>query len=237
MKAFGIGLAAVLFVVAVATSAFAAKDDIPPEARKAGMTAAPAWSRPPICPAPLADARLMGPARTDKVKTTYYEIACKDALGYVLVAKDKETPASLRLPDHAHPGPDGKPNTSACKLPANLNPGAGLTARSPRPAAPVRSTRPATSAPAAEANPYEVACHEGSGYILQVGKAPGSASVASMCSIFGSTAQIKCELSTPAQQNAASTNSPPPACSPCRRRRRPRNSRCGRRSSRRSGGP
>ena len=49
---------------------------------------------------------------------------------------------------------------------------------------------------------YEVACHEGAGYILQVPKAPDSPPVASMCLLYGDASNVKCELTPPAQQMA-----------------------------------
>ena len=51
------------------------------------MAAAPALIEAAHLPCTLADARLMGKAADGK--STYYEIACKDGLGYVLEAKDK----------------------------------------------------------------------------------------------------------------------------------------------------
>jgi hypothetical protein len=204
MKAFGIGLAAALIVATAASSAFAAKSDIPPEARKAGMAAAPALVQAGNLPCTVTDARLMGVGTDGKVKTTYYEVACKDAVGYVLVAKDKvAAPESVDCIIAGAPGPDGKPSSSACKLPDNLNPGAGLNSA-------VAATGHACSVDKAryigstsDKNLYEVACHEGPGYVLQLGKAPATPPIALMCSIFGPTSQIKCELTPPAQQNAA----------------------------------
>ena len=126
MKAIGIGLAAVLIVVSAASSAFAAKSDIPPEARKAGMAAAPAVIAAGKVPCTLTDARLLGEA-SDGSKQKVYEVACQDSLGYVIAAKPND-PSPTLLDCVMVSGNDdkGKPNPMACKLPGNANPGAGL---------------------------------------------------------------------------------------------------------------
>jgi hypothetical protein len=98
------------------------------------------------------------------------------------------------------PGPDGKPNPAACKLPANANPAAGLTAvvaKAGRTCT-VDKARYIGSSP--EMGFYEVACHEGAGYILQLPKAPDATPVAGMCLSFSPTSNVKCELTPPDQQ-------------------------------------
>jgi hypothetical protein len=125
MRAPGIGLAAALIVAMMASTAFARDSDISPDQRKAGMKAAPALITAAKLPCTLADARLMGEGvGADKVKSTYYEIACKDSLGYVLAVKDKDpTPTAYDCVMMSTPGPDGKPNPSSCKLPGQRQPG------------------------------------------------------------------------------------------------------------------
>jgi hypothetical protein len=205
MRAIGIGLAAALIAAAVASSAFAGRDSgggVSPEERKAGMSAAPALIQAGHIPCTLTDARLMGKgAGPDKVMTTYYEVACKEGLGYVLAAKDKTpAPAAYDCVVMSTPGPDGKPNPSACKLPGNANPAAGLTAvvaRTGRTCT-VDKARYIGSSP--DQSFYEVACHEGAGYILQWPKAADATPVASMCLAFGASSNVKCELIPPAEQ-------------------------------------
>jgi hypothetical protein len=205
MRAFGIGLATVLFVAAMAGSAFAAKDDTPPEARKAGMAAAPALIQAAQLPCTLTDARLMGSAPgDDKVKLTFYEVACKDAMGYVLIAKDKvAAPTFFDCVVMSAPKPDGKPSSTACKLPANLNPGAGLNSVVAATGRTCSVDKARYIGSTTDQNLYEVACHEGAGYILRLAKAPGGAPIATMCAVFGPTSQVKCELTPPEQQLAA----------------------------------
>lgn len=204
MRALGLGFAAALIVATMASTAFARDSDISPDQRKAGMKAAPALVAAAQLPCTVTDARLMGEGTgPDKVKTTYYEVACKEGLGYVLAAKEKNpVPTAYDCVVMATPGPDGKPNPSACKLPANADPAAGLTpvmAKTGR-ACSVDKARYIGSS--AEQSFYEVACHEGGGYILQWPKAPGATPVASMCLAFGPDSNVKCELTPPEQQMA-----------------------------------
>ncbi len=205
MRALGIGFAAILIVTAMASSAFAAKDDTPPEARKAGMAAAPALIQAAQLPCTLADARLMGTGTgEDKVKMTFYEVACKDALGYVVIAKDKAPkPSFFDCVIMSAPGADGKPNPSACKLPGNLNPGAGLNSTVAAAGRTCAVDKARYIGSTSDTNLYEVACHEGAGYILRLPKAAGGAPIATMCAVFGSASQVKCELIAPEQQMAA----------------------------------
>jgi hypothetical protein len=205
MRAFGIGLAAALIVAAMASSAFAAKDDIPPDARKAGMAAAPGLIVAGHVPCTLTDARLMGVGQgEDKVKTTYYEIACKDALGYIVALKDKvPVPTTYDCVIMSAPGPDGKPNPSACILPGNLNPGAGLNADVAAAGRTCSIDKARYIGSTEDQNLYEVACHEGDGYILRLAKAPGGAPIATMCAVFGTAGQVKCTLIPPEQQMAS----------------------------------
>jgi hypothetical protein len=205
MRALGIGLATILIVAAVASSAFAAPGGgISSDDRKAGMSAAPALIAAGHIPCTLTDARLIGSGEdANKVKSTLYEVACKDSLGYVLSAKDKTSaPTTYDCVIMSTPGPDGKPNPSACKLPGNANPAAGLSgvvAQAGR-ACTVDKARYIGSS--ADVTYYEVACHEGSGYVLQAPKAPGATPVATMCLAFGPDSNVKCELTPPAQQLA-----------------------------------
>ena len=206
MRALGIGFAAVLMLAATASAAFAApKDSISPDERKAGMKAAPALIDAAHLNCTLTDARLMGSgAGPDKVKTTFYEIACQQGMGYVLGAKDKvPAPAVYDCVMMSTPGPDGKPNPSACKLPANLNPAAGLTpimAKGGRNCA-VDKARYLGSTPDMSLTEYEVTCGGGD-YILQSPSAPGSVPTVALCATLPPGSGAQCTLTTPEQQAA-----------------------------------
>jgi hypothetical protein len=204
MRAIGIGLAAILIVASLASSAFAAKFEIPAAARKAGMAGAPSLMQAAKVPCEITDAWMLGQS-ADGTKKKVYEVACKDALGYIVAGKDAD-PAPTVLDCVMVSGVDekGKPNSMACKLPANDNPGAGLNSlmASTGRACAIDKARYIGTTPD-QNNLYEVACHEGSGYILRSPIGGAAKPVASMCAIFGPAASIKCELTAPAQQQAA----------------------------------
>jgi hypothetical protein len=122
MKGLEVGLAAALILAAAASSAFAA-NEIPAEARKAGMTAAPGLITTAKLPCTLADARQMGTAPGGM---NVYEIACTGAMGYVVLAKANDPAPTVYDCIRADEPQGGKPSNIACKLPGNLNPGAAL---------------------------------------------------------------------------------------------------------------
>jgi hypothetical protein len=195
----------------MASSAFA-KEDIPAEARTAGMKAAPALIAATHLTCTLADARMMG---TSADKTNFYEVACKDGVGYVIIAKPNVPPTTYDCVMASEPLPDGKPNNMACKLPGNLNPGATLT---PAMAALGRSCAVSKAHYIGSTNDldiYEVACTGGGDYVLQKAKAAGGTSTAKLCAVFGAGSNIKCILTTPDQQAVDVDNLAAAAPKPC----------------------
>ena len=200
MRAFGLGLATALIVAMFAGTAFA-KDEIPPEAHKAGMAAAPALIESAKLPCTLVDARYMGANEASKMKV--YEIACKDALGYIVAAKDKDpNPTVLDCVMSSAPDDKGKPNPMACKLPANLNPGAGLNASLTAAGRNCSVEKSRYIGSTASENIYEVGCTGSGDYILRTSKTAGTAPIASMCATFAPETGIKCGFTTPEAQMA-----------------------------------
>jgi hypothetical protein len=205
MRAIGIGPAAILIVASVATSAFAAKFEIPAAARKAGMAGAPTLVQAAKLPCEVTDAWLLGES-SDGTKKKVYEVACKDGLGYIVAGKpdDATPPTALDCVMVSGTDDKGKPNPMACKLPANANPGAGLNSlmtASGRPCTVDKARYIGTTGD--QNNLYEVACHEGAGYVLRAPIGGGKPPIASMCAIFGPASGVKCELTTAEQQQSA----------------------------------
>ena len=154
-----------------------------PDSAKIGMAAAPALIQAAQLPCTLSEARYMFEATgADKGKAKVYEVACHEGLGYVIVAPQKAGAAPVIFDCMATTQPvDGKPNPMACKLVGNADPAKGLNilmARSGRTCA-VEKGRYLGSTE--DRNVYEVACHEGGGYILQAAKAPGDPTTANTC--------------------------------------------------------
>jgi hypothetical protein len=204
MKALGIGLATLLIVAAAASASFAA--DISPADRKAGMTAAPGLIQAGHVQCTLSDARMILSGTTDKgAKLTAYEVACTEGLGYVIEAQEKVA-APIVFDCLAADAPQGgKPSPVACKLPANANPAAGLTGVMAKTGRTCTVDKARYVGATADASIYETACHEGGGYILEWPKAAGAAPTASMCMLM-TNSNIKCELTTPAQQTTVIDN-------------------------------
>jgi hypothetical protein len=204
MKALGIGLAAVLALAAVATSAFAAPANISPDARKAGMAAAPALVSAAKLNCTITDAFMIGSASDpqSKAKQSFYEVSCKEGMGYVLVSTQGQAAPQYFDCEMETQLQNGKPNNLACKLPGNQNPAAGLQ---PLLAATGRSCivdKARYIGSTNEQDLYEVTCQGGGGYIVRHNKADNTA-VAQLCMMFGSGSNVSCTLSTPEQQAAA----------------------------------
>jgi len=228
MKVPGLGFAAALFLIALApTAAFAVQDttpsshantdqlnqamhdENPPTALDAdqhakGKKDAPALVAASKAPCTMTDAYYVGGGTgTDKVHANYYEVACQEGLGYVLIAKDKNpVPDAVDCIKLSTKGPDGKPNPLACKLPGNRHPALGLQSMVTKAGhtCTVSNGRYVGSTTAADI--YEVACTEGGGYVLETSRDGSAAPKTTNCVIYGSGGGIKCALTTEAEQNS-----------------------------------
>ena len=198
MRPLAIGVSAALALTALiaATATFAAKDAAPeaigPLIAAAGISCTPTATR------------VGGDVMTsDKSPAKIYEVACSEGMGYVLIAKTKGTdaPQAYTCMMTAQPGADGKPTPLACKLPANARPELGLQPLMTQAGRSCQIDKARTVGLGATQTYYEVACKDGSGYILQVPmKAGGPALTATTCLAFGPESKVKCTLSDPAAQ-------------------------------------
>ena len=174
------------------------------DSTKMGMAAAPELIKAAQLSCTLSEARFMFSAvGADKGKAKVYEVACQEGLGYVIAAPAKAGAVPVIFDCMAMAQPvRGKPNPMACKLAGNADPAKGLSSivvRSGRACA-VEKGRYLGSTE--DLNVYEVACHDGGGYILEAAKAPGGATTATACSAYGAASNLKCILSAPDQQLA-----------------------------------
>ena len=167
-----------------------------------GIADAPGLIKATQLPCTLSDARFMFSAigaETGRAKV--YEVACQEGLGYVIVAPEKAGAVPVIFDCMAMTqSVRGKPNPMACKLAGNADPAKGLgavMARSGRTCA-VEKGRYLGSTE--DRNIYEVACHEGGGYILKAAKAPGGTTTATTCLAYGARSPLSCILLTPEQQ-------------------------------------
>ncbi|HEY2659431.1 MAG TPA: hypothetical protein VGI79_06895 [Caulobacteraceae bacterium] len=121
MRRFGIGLALGVAALMAASASYAKDKDT-------SATDLPPLIAAAQAPCTMTDARFIAEGvGSDKIKAKYYEAACKEGLGYVIILKDKvPTPEAYDCFTMGQPGADGKPGMLACKLPANLKPLVGL---------------------------------------------------------------------------------------------------------------
>ena len=175
------------------------------DSAKIGMAAAPGLIKATQIPCALSEARFMFDAiGADKGKAKVYEVACHEGLGYVIVAPESAGTIPVIFDCMATTQPvRGKPNPMACRLSGNAHAANGLNtimARSGRACA-VEKGRYLGSTE--DQNIYEVACHEGGGYILKAARAPGGTTTANTCLAYSANSNLKCVLLTPEQQLGA----------------------------------
>ena len=211
-KAIGLvaALMAVLLVPAAAQSQKkAAAPAVTEQARKAGMAAAPAVVQALGSSCQVADARLIGEDKKNKV--TYYEVACQPgAMGMVLQvnAGPGANSAFSCIEANTPPAP-GQPPAAPCILPGNANPNALLgpmlekasVACVPQAARGIGQTKTNTL--------IEVQCQGGTGYVVSA-SAPFDAAKpaqATNCLLYDDAeTNVKCTLADKAARLAVVDN-------------------------------
>ncbi|WP_158914334.1 hypothetical protein [Caulobacter sp. S45] len=171
-----------------AHAADAKKAEITKDQRDKGMKAAPAVAKAAGLSCNVSDAYFIG---SSKDKQDIYEVACSEGLGYILLAQGTTVKAYDCLATKSQP-------TLTCKLPGNANAAAGLK--------PIVAQAGMTCTPKdaryvganATTTVYEVACQEGSGFILQT-PAPGAAAAATVaepCAATMGQGNMECTLTS-----------------------------------------
>lgn len=177
---------------------------ITPEAKAAGMKAAPALIAAASLPCTLADARAMGSGKDAKGQpVTLTEIACKEGMGYVVTVSGKAAPVSFDCLVADTPGPDGKPSSIMCRLPENANPVAGMQPVVTQTGRNCTVENARFLGATTDKHLYEIACSSGLGLVLEEAIA-GGAPVANNCMAYTAGA-VKCTLTTPDQEMAEVT--------------------------------
>jgi hypothetical protein len=212
MRPIGWGLAAALFAAVLAPvaviSAPKAAAPVSEAQRKQGMSEAPPVAQAAGLNCQVSDARFIGKASDPKTKaaTSYYEVACNGGMGYILQAAAGAAPMVFSCIEVA-PKPGEKPKEGAltCVLPGNADPKAAL--------APMMAKAGVQCTPSAargigqtkENSFVEVACQEGSGYVLVASSPldPAKPATAQNCLNFDDgDGNVKCELSAKATRLA-----------------------------------
>ena len=203
MRPLAIGVSAALALAALiaATATVAAKDPnidaVTPLIQSAGVTCTPTAVR-------VGAGEVVLP---DKSPGKLYEVACQEGMGYVLVkkkdSKTQEVGFQMNCMQAAAPGPDGKPNTAACKLPANAHPEQGLQSLVAQTGRTCQVDKARLIGAGQSQMYYEVACKDGTGLILTTPRKPGDPAIsAGNCLRYPPDSNVKCILTTPAAQLA-----------------------------------
>ncbi|MBV9508916.1 MAG: hypothetical protein JO303_01385 [Caulobacteraceae bacterium] len=194
-----LGLAAVMFLATLLSASFATAA-IDPDQQKQGMKEAPAVVAAAQLPCTVSDAYFIG--SDSKSNSKYYEVACKEGLGFVLGSNGKDPPTTYDCLMTAAPGPDGKPGTLACKLPENQDLSAALQPYVSKAGLSCNVDKQRFIGANATDNLYEVACAGGGGYVLDVAHNYGGAPKANNCTDIDASSNIACKLITRDQQFA-----------------------------------
>ena len=175
------------------------------DSAKIGTAAAPGLIKAAQLPCTLSEARFMFEAiGPDKGKAKVYEVACHEGLGYVIAAPERADAVPVIFDCMAMTQPvRGKPNPMACKLAGNADPAQGLSSIMTRSGRACAVEKGRYLGSTEDLNVYEVACHDGDGYILKTAKAPGGPTTATTCSVYGANSNLRCILLTADQQRGA----------------------------------
>jgi len=203
MRRVGFGLAvAMMFGALIGASAAAAaapKDnsavEAPPLVQAKGIPCTITATRTITKDATMADG----------ATASFYEVACKDALGYIMISRNKDPKVQdedCLLADQ--PGADGKPSKLACKLPDNADPNASFTPAMTKLGRNCVSQKVRPIGSTATHGVYEVACQGGAGYILMLPSNASAEASANPCVGYDEleNATTKCLLTTPEQREA-----------------------------------
>lgn len=210
MRTLSLGLVAALIVAMLSPGlASAAPDKAPPvtkEQKAKGMAALPALLTAAGSDCQLADGRFIGEAvdAKTKAKTALYEAVCTGSEGLLVEQIGAGAPLTFTCLEAAQPGPDGKKSGNQCVLPGNLDPKAGLAGFIT--AAKITCTPDKVRALGHSSTNvfFELACHEGGGYIMQISSPPrlDKPVSANPCIMFDPSANVKCTLTDRAAQLA-----------------------------------
>jgi hypothetical protein len=192
--------ALVVAVLAPLGAAHAAKDATPPiskDDRAKGMAAAPELVSAGGFDCQVADARYIGQGADtkSKAKVTLYELACTGNEG-LLVQKIGDAVQSFTCEQANEPGPDGKLNQTRCLLPGNQDPTAGLAPYVAKAGKPCTIAKARALGQSPTNAVFELACQEGSGWILATSAPPRLDKPVSMdpCIAYPPDGNISCKL-------------------------------------------
>ncbi|HVN02628.1 MAG TPA: hypothetical protein VMT68_20675 [Caulobacteraceae bacterium] len=209
--------AIILPTAALAATASAATKPVDPAAIKAGVAAAPSVIKATGVDCDPANARLIGKSTDPKTKasSTYYELACKGAEGFIVSVPDKEGASQIYTCLEVAASPNAG---VACVLPENADPKQGLAplVAKYKPSCVMTAARAIGQTSDHTATVFEVACQGGPGYNIQASFPETAAKPAQFapCYALVNTA-MKCTLTDDATSNAYITGLAAKMGKPC----------------------
>jgi hypothetical protein len=209
---FGVVAAFALALAAPAATTIAAPKKEAPAApgavtekdRTRGMAEAPALAKSAGLACNVTDARFI--VQDAKAKTNFYEVTCDQGMGYVVIADPAKPAPTLAACFEANKpvGEKQQPSPLACKLPGNANLDAQLAPYVAKSgvACTVAKTRYIGASPAKTF--IEVACDNGSGFIMITGAPANVEAGADMsnCLNYEAGSAVACTMTDKAAQLA-----------------------------------
>jgi hypothetical protein len=212
MRPMGWGLVAALCAAVLAPAAVIsapkAAAPVSEAQRKQGMAEAPAVVQAAGVGCQVSDARFIGKASDPKTKvaTSYYEVACGQAMGYVLQAPAGSAASAFSCVEVAPvPGQPAKEGALTCLLPGNSDPKAQLAPLLAKAGVQCVPEKARGVGQSKTSTYLEVACQGGAGYIV-IASSPLDVSKpaqAQNCLNFDDpSSNVKCELTDKATRLA-----------------------------------
>lgn len=209
-----LGVAAAIILAMAATSAVtvaapkkgkeeaAAPGAISEKDRERGMAEAPALAQSAGLTCKVVDARFI--IADNKTKTNYYEIACDQGLGYVVIS-DPAKPAPTGAPCYEANRPiEGKPSPLTCRLPGNVDLQAQLVPYVAKSGVTCTVAKSRYIGASPTKTFIELACQEGAGQIMILTNPANLSGGAEMsnCLNYEPGGTVSCELTDRAAQLA-----------------------------------
>ncbi len=195
MKRFWMGLAGALVALTAASASYAAppKDD--------SATAVPALIAAGKVPCTVTAQRFIAEGTmSDKTKGKFYEVACKEGLGYVVIDHENATtpPTAFDCISTNEQHPPGSKDGLNCTLPGNTNAVTALQPVITKLGEPCTVTKVHGLGSSPEKSYFELACDSGAGYIVVLPRVVGSIAPADYnCLDMDPKGNIKCTLNNP----------------------------------------
>lgn len=210
MKSIGMGLIAALAMVVLAPAGAQAapKKDamqavMAAKYKERGKAEAPAIVQAAGIGCNISDATFIGEDK--KQGMTFYEVACGDGMGFVLLNKaDGSKPQAFTCLETSKPNADGTPNSLTCQLPGNANPLSALAPFVAKAGTPCVIEKARAIGQGQKSAYFEVACQGGAGYIMVTSSPPDVSQGVQMntCLAYEPGGNLYCELTDRAAQLA-----------------------------------